>query len=169
MSEPEKKEQAEVPQSMKILMDLANRYNGYPYIAVCNITKYDDKDESSHSSLIREIRSAFILTGRGNLEEFKKTFVGAPIAYVRAYQRCPTMAKDGCYTCLDIEGKPIPYKICAEYALKDASKFGPFILVKQGPGKFGVIEGNPYHQVTREEVASILKTEADREKEAAQK
>lgn len=157
MSKEKKEEQSNVPGSLQVLMDAANRFNGYPYLAVCNIKEYNDKDEASHSSLVREIRSAYILTGRGNLDEFVKAFVGAPIAYVRAYARCPTMAKDGCYTCLDIEGKPIPYKVVAEYALRDAEKFGPFILVKQGPGKFGIIEGDPYHKVTKEEAAAVIK------------
>lgn len=42
--------------------------------------------------------------------------------------------------------------------------FEPMIIVKTGVNSFGRITGNPYHQVTTQEVAAVLKEQENRDK-----
>lgn len=145
----------------QICMDIANRMNGFPFISCSRLMSYDDtadeKDTKKMSTMAKRLRMAYIMTGNGSLEKFKELYVGAGIVYIQAHKECPTLSDDGCYNSVNIIGKPFKTVNVAEYVLKNLDQFKPFVIVKQGPGKFGMINGDPYHHVTAAEVAAVKK------------
>ena len=140
------------------LIDILKRYNGYKCVSVCKLDKFNDdpkQEKGTTSALARRLLVGYFTTGRGNKEEFLKNFVGAPIAYVQVHWDIPTMAEDGCYDDVDINGKPIKTISAAEYMLVEPEKFEPYLLVRQGPDKVAMIKGNPYRKITKEEAEAI--------------
>ena len=141
------------------LIDILKRFNGYKCVSVCRLTKFSDdpkQEKGMTSGLARRIFVGYIMTGRGSKEEFMKNFVGAPIAYVQVHKEIPTMAEDGCYDELDVNGNPNKTISAAEYMLVEPEKFEPYILIRQGPDKVAMIKGNPYRKITKEEAQALV-------------
>ena len=152
------------------LIDILKRYNGYKCVSVCKLDKFNDdpkQEKGTTSALARRLLVGYFTTGRGNKEEFMKSFVGAPIAYVQVHWDIPTMAEDGCYDDVDIKGNPIKTISAAEYMLVEPEKFEPYLLVRQGSDKVAIIKGNPYRKITKEDAKAI--TEALQGKTEEQK
>ena len=143
------------------MLQIAKSMNGWNYISVSRIEKYVNEDQGKlgkTSALVRAIIKNFIFdqimhNRKPNVDEFVKTFVGQPVIYVQAHKAMPTMAADGVYDAVDINGKTIETRAITEFVLTDEANkaFKPFVLVKSREG-IGMIEGNPYHQFSQAEV-----------------
>ena len=143
------------------MLQIAKSMNGWNYISVSRIEKYVNEDQGKlgkTSALVRAIIKNFIFgqimhKQKPNVDEFVKTFVGQPVIYVQAHKAMPTMAADGVYDAVDINGKTIETRAITEFVLTDEANkaFKPFVLVKSREG-IGMIEGNPYHQFSQAEV-----------------
>lgn len=143
------------------MLQIAKSMNGWNYISVSRIEKYVNEDQGKlgkTSALVRAIIKNFIMDQiirkqKPNVEEFVKTFVGQPVIYVQAHKAMPTMAADGVYDAVDINGKTIETRAITEFVLTDEANkaFKPFILVKSREG-IGMVEGNPYHQFSQAEI-----------------
>ena len=163
---PQRKQVSDLLQK---LIDILKRYNGYKCVSVCKLDKFNDdpkQEKGTTSALARRLLVGYIMTGRGNKEEFMKNFVGAPIAYVQVHWDIPTMAEDGCYDDVDIKGKPIKTISAAEYMLVEPEKFEPYLLVRQGTDKVAMIKGNPYRKITKEEAKAITEALQGKPEEA---
>ena len=144
------------------MIEFANRYNGYDCISVSSLTAFVNDSKApigTTSALARRIALGFLLkSGGGKAEEFAKVFVNKPIVYVQAHKGIPILAKDGLYDAIDANHKVIDSRTVGEFVISEPEKFEPFILIKTGgKGNFGIIKGDPYHHVTPEEAASVLK------------
>lgn len=143
------------------MLQIAKSMNGWNYISVSRIEKYVNEDQGKlgkTSALVRAIIKNFVMDQiirkqKPNVEEFVKTFVGQPVIYVQAHKAMPTMAADGVYDAVDINGKTIETRAITEFVLTDEANkaFKPFILVKSREG-IGMVEGNPYHQFSQAEI-----------------
>lgn len=155
---PQRKQVSDLLQK---LIDILKRYNGYKCVSVCKLDKFNDdpkQEKGTTSALARRLLVGYLMTGRGNKEEFLKNFVGAPIAYVQVHWDIPTMAEDGCYDDVDIKGNPVKTISAAEYMLIEPEKFEPYLLVRQGHDKVAMIKGNPYRKITKEEAKAIAES-----------
>lgn len=163
---PQRKQVSDLLQK---LIDILKRYNGYKCVSVCKLDKFNDdpkQEKGTTSALARRLLVGYLMTGRGNKEEFMKNFVGAPIAYVQVHWDIPTMAEDGCYDDVDIKGKPIKTISAAEYMLVEPEKFEPYLLVRQGTDKVAMIKGNPYRKITKEDAKAIAEALQGKPEEA---
>lgn len=169
--EEEQKEKAEAKKRegdlLVVMREYANRYNGYPYISVSRIKSYNDKDVKTQSILVQRMKLNFLLSGRGDAEQFGKIITGTPVAYVQAHAECPTLCEDGVYDGKNPLGKLIKTISVAEFILSNPDEFEPFILVKQGPDNFGIIKGSPFKTVTAAE-AKVVRDMFDKGEKAEQ-
>lgn len=145
-----------------ICIEELKHLNGYPYIGVSRPMTFNEnaKTYKEMSWLVQHLLDCYILTGRGNQEEFKKAFIGSPIVHLYAFERMPTLADDGCYNPIDVFGKGMKSVHIREYPLIKADNFKPFIVIKQrdpetGVISFGKIVGDPYHNVTTDEAQAV--------------
>lgn len=147
-----------------ICIEACKRLNGYPFITASCLMSYDDttEDPKIMSNLAKRLRLGFMMKGYGDKDVFIKHFVGQPIIYVWGMAEMPTLAKDGCYNNINVHGKPFAAVNVGEYPLlKDPKDFTPFIITKKYDEatkefKFYKIEGNPYHEVTKEEAQAVM-------------
>ena len=204
---------------LSAMVGYAKRYNGFPYISASRVDRIPGKEEK-HSILFDQLLSTFLLKNIKNpkaIEDFQETFGRGDLVYIQAHADCPTMAADGLYNAIDINGKPIKtqligyFKIVApdpevtedeksepefDYFYKDqndefmnlfvnddtplaahrakyttiykAPRKVPFTSIilrkyfKDGKTSFGVLTGDPFHGLTRQEIAALLKDQADR-------
>lgn len=152
-----------------ICIEYAKRFNGFPYISASTINSYDDKtaDPKKTSTLARRLKFAFMLSGRTDVNEFVKNFVGQPIVYIQAHAEMPILSEDGAYSAVNVHGIPIKTKNISEHIILNTKTFKPFIIVKQEGGKFGKIEGNPYCDISKDQaqtLAEILQQSQEEQK-----
>lgn len=144
---------------MERIQSMLNQYNGYPYASVSMLKSYDDKDTKGEhtSTLAKRIRFGYLMSGHTDVEKFIKAFVGAPIAYVQVHQEMPVLCDDGCYSAINVHGKPIKTFNVGEFVLTDPDSFVPFIVHKCGPNQFEKLEGETFHKITQAEADALLR------------
>jgi len=159
------------------MIQIAKSFNGYRCISVSRMTSFVDSDKvppGTTSALARRLLVGYVLKRGGTPEEFKKLFVNTPIAYIQCHAgepgddlSLPIMAKDGLYDALDGNFHVMTTQCAGEVVLSDPDNFEPFILVKlEGKDNFGIVKGNPYHTVTKEEADAVLKMNLSPDSEA---
>lgn len=158
------------------MIEIARSFNGFNYISASMITDVP-KETKDQSLLLRNLLVAFMLRGGKSIEDFKKIYVQSGIVFIQAHKGLPTLGLDGLYSGFDPDGNVIPTKNVKQLSLcSDPKNFKPIIVARTGrdaEGKmtFGKLEGNPYHDLTAEEFAAVLKENGaikDKPKETAE-
>lgn len=196
---------------LQVAIDYCKKYNGYPYISCSRIEKIiDPKKGEKGSFLFDQLSVNFMAKNVGSgVEDFMETFGNGRLVFIQAHASCPTLAADGLYNAMDLNGQYIKTQLAGyfaiseppteettdevslpeyEYYYKDANEqfmglqvnddtplaeyykkhttlyrrlkkpnFEPFIVVKQGPDKFGKIPGNPFPTMPTAVAATLLK------------
>ena len=161
-----------------LMIELAKQNPDYPYVSACSpgeIPAPRDRSRLLHSLLFNyAARKAKVgsnefaeIVLKGN-DEFKKLFCQGDMIYIRLHKVLPQLCGDGMYQNVPVNETDAGVKDCGWYHITTTG-FKPFIVVKsnQVEGGFGMIDGNPYHTLTNEEIAAVLQKQ--KEREAAEK
>ena len=153
------------------MIELARSMNGYNYISASMLTGIPE-DKNTYSQLLQKLLLGAMITGIKSIDDFKKIYVGTGVVFIQAHKELPTLGPDGLYSGFDPDRRMIKTITNLKQVVlcSDPKDFKPVIIARTGRDKdgkltFGKLEGDPYHQFTPEEVAAVLKTEADHEKE----
>lgn len=153
------------------MIELARSMNGYNYISASMLTGIPE-DKNTYSQLLQKLLLGAMVTGIKSIDDFKKIYVGTGVVFIQAHKELPTLGPDGLYSGFDPDRRMIQTITNLKQVVlcSDPKDFKPVIIARTGRDKdckltFGKLEGDPYHQFTPEEVAAVLKTETDPEKE----
>lgn len=130
---------------MERVLQIAKSYNGWNFVSISMLKDYTDTPKTVHdrSGLAATLRRVNLFK-HPKLEDFKKIFVGGPVAFVQVHKKLPAMANDGLYNNVDVNGQPNESRAVTEFLLTDEAikNFKPFIVIKS-QGTFGIMYGNP--------------------------
>lgn len=130
---------------MERVLQIAKSYNGWNFVSISMLKDFTDTPKTVHdrSGLAATLRRINIFK-YPKVEQFKKIFVGGPIAFVQVHKKLPAMAKDGLYNNVDVNGQPNETRAVTEFLLTDEAikNFKPFIVIKS-QGTLGIMYGNP--------------------------
>lgn len=147
---------------LESMLAYLKRYNGYK---CCSVSRIENIPSDVHdwSPLLMSIFQKYMIAGKADPNKFKEMFASKDMCYIQVHEDYPTVAKDGCYSSITIDGKMMKTITVGFFRLVNADTFKPLIIVRRAPGKvgdpgtLGLVYGDPYHQVSPEEAAEIIK------------
>ena len=161
-----------------LMVELAQKYTDFPYVSACSPLSIPPPKERSrimHALLFNyACRKAklgsdeFAKIMVEGSDEFKQMFCQGDMIFIRCHKVLPQLCADGMYQNIPVNENDSGVHECGWYHIT-TTDFKPFIVVRSDKveGGFGVIEGNPYHTLTDDEIAAVLQKQ--KEREAAEK
>lgn len=134
----------------KALMDYAKRFNGYKYFSASRIECLPDKDKKK-SILLQQMYIVY-LTRKQTEKDFMETFGNGKLIFIQAHTECPTLAEDGLFDQVSIDGHHIKTQIVGHFAIDEkdpeetndeVSEKGMSYFYKDANGFFMDIGVNP--------------------------
>lgn len=106
---------------LTVAWDYARKYNGYPYISVSRIERIpDNKKGEKNSFLFDQLTVNFLAKNiASGKDDFMETFGNGKLVFIQAHASCPTLADDGLYNALDVNGNYIKTQIAGYFALNE--------------------------------------------------
>ena len=130
---------------MERMIQIAKSHNGWNFVSISMLKDFNDtpKHPNDRSALAATLRRINMFK-YPKLEDFKKVFVGGPVAFVQVHKKLPALAKDGLYNSCDVLGNYFESRSVTEFLLTDEAvkNFKPFIIIKS-QGTMGIMYGDP--------------------------
>lgn len=162
------KEEAPGETLYAFMIGLLKNHSGYPVVCASRIVNYD-KEGKKNSTMTSQLAFWFKVKGGKSQEDFIKAYQDPRVVIIQLMSAPPTMAPDGMYDQIDIEGKKIKTIPCGVRFLADeeVESFKPTIIMRTGPCKpseigvlpntLGMAYGDLYHKITNEELQAAVK------------
>ncbi len=134
---------------LEYLISIAKRFSGYRYVSLSRFKGFSP-DNRPLSATGEMLRLTYAVTQGKNNKEFEEAFSRGDVGLVQAHVDTPPLHEDGFYDQKNVAGKLIKSKVVGFVKILDTENFAPCLVVKQGGGQFGYIEGNPFFEVGKE-------------------
>lgn len=135
------------PTIVQYLCDIGKRFSGYRYISLSRFNGFPPNNRPL-SATGEMLRVTYSLTQGVGDKEFAEAFGSGEIGLIQVHTEMPPLHEDGFYDKKDLAGKLIKTKNVGFVKILDKDNFRPCLVIKQGGGAYGYIEGNPFHEVS---------------------
>ena len=121
------------------LIGYAKKFNGYPYISASRIERIPEKGEK-HSFLFEQMQLTYLIKNQRKDDvnkvaekDFMDVFAKGDIIFIQAHASCPTLAADGLYNAMDINGKYIKTQLVGHFVIdKPAAEVSDDEKIEEG-------------------------------------
>lgn len=129
------------------LCEIAKRFPGYTHISLSRFKGFPEGGRPL-SATGELLRLSYTLTQGKNNKDFIDAFTTGEVGIIQAHKEAPPLHEDGLYDQRNVARKLIPTKMVGFCKIIDVENFKPCMVVKQGGGKLGYIEGSPFYEMT---------------------